>query len=108
MQPRNDIERFGCVLKGSPRHADILLVEGPVTRKVKSRLLRIYNQIPEPKVVLGIGACAISRGIFKDCYNVTEPLGKIIPVDMYVPGCPPKPEAVIQGLIQALAKLEEK
>ena len=108
LSPRNDIERFGVLMKGSPRHADILLVEGPVTRKVKSRLVRIYNQIPEPKLVLAIGACTISQGIFKGCYGLAEPLGKIIPVDVYVPGCPPKPEAVIQGLIQVLEKLEEK
>lgn len=108
LSPRNDIERFGCLLKGSPRHADVFLVEGPVTRKVRSRLLRVYNQIPEPKVVLGIGACAISKGPFKDCYNVCGPLDKVMPVDVYVPGCPPKPEAVIQGLLKALEKLEEK
>lgn len=108
LSPRNDIERFGVLMKGSPRHADILLVEGPVTRKVKSRLVRIYNQIPEPKLVLAIGACTISQGIFKDCYNVCGPMDKVIPVDVYVPGCPPKPEAVIQGLLQALEKLEDK
>lgn len=108
LSPRNDIERFGCLLKGSPRHADILLVEGPLTRKIKPRLLRIYNQMPEPKIVLGIGACAISKGIFQDCYNVCGPLDKVMPVDVYVPGCPPRPEAIIQGLLKALEKFEEK
>jgi len=108
ISPRNDIERFGCVVKGSPRHADILLVEGPVTRKVLPRLKTIYNQIPEPKVVVGIGACTISKGIFKDCYNVCGPLDKVMPVDVYVPGCPPRPEAIIQGLLKALEKFEDK
>jgi NADH-quinone oxidoreductase B subunit len=108
ISPRSDPERFGALLKGSPRHADILLVEGPVTRKVKPRLLRIYNQMPEPKLVLAIGACTISQGIFRGCYNMAEPLGSLIPVDVYVPGCPPKPEAILQGLLKALEKLEEK
>ena len=106
LSPRNDIERFGVLLKGSPRHADVLVVEGPLTRKVSPRVLRIYNQMPEPKVVLGIGACTISQGIFRGCYGLAGPLDKLIPVDVYVPGCPPKPEAVIQGLVQALEKME--
>jgi membrane-bound hydrogenase subunit mbhJ len=103
--PRFDIERFGMLVKGSPRHADILLVEGIVTKKMKDRLLTIYHQMPEPKYVVAIGSCAISKGILYDSYNTGEPLDGIIPVDVYIPGCPPKPEAIINGLVKLLNKI---
>jgi NADH-quinone oxidoreductase B subunit len=105
LTPRYDLERFGMLAKGSPRHADILLVEGIITKKMKERLLTIYHQMPEPKYVVAIGSCAISKGIFYDSYNAEETLDNIIPVDVYVPGCPPKPEAIINGLIEILKKI---
>jgi NADH-quinone oxidoreductase B subunit len=107
LTPKYDLERFGILHKGSPRHADILIVEGIVNKKIKDRLLTIYQQMPEPKFVMAVGACAISGGIFYDSYNFAGPLDKIIPVDVYVPGCPPKPEALIHALTKVLKKMEE-
>jgi len=106
--PKFDVERFGMVSKELPRHADIILIEGPMTTKLKNRVLDIYNKTPEPKVVVAIGTCPMSNGIYFDCYNVNGPLDRFIPVDVYVPGCPPKPEAIIHGIVQALEKLDEK
>lgn len=108
LTPRYDIERFGAVEKGNPRHADIFLVDGTITKKIKPRLRRIYEQMPEPKVVIAIGSCAITGGVFKGAYNVAGPLDKIMPVDVYVPGCPPRPEAVIDGMIKGLDIWERK
>ncbi|HDD63610.1 MAG TPA: NADH-quinone oxidoreductase subunit B [Thermoprotei archaeon] len=98
LTPRFDLERFGVLLKGSPRHADILVVTGPVTRQVRDRLIRIYNQMPDPKFVVAAGTCATSGGVFWKCYNVYESLDKVIPVDAYISGCPVKPEAVVQAV----------
>jgi len=106
--PRYDVERFGCLLKGSPRHADILLVTGSITKKVKDRLIRIYEQMPNPKVVVAVGTCATSTAPFEGCYHVVGPIDKYIPVDVYVPGCPPKPEAIISGILKAIKKFDEK
>jgi NADH-quinone oxidoreductase B subunit len=103
--PRFDLERFGVLLKGTPRHADAMVVTGSVTRQVKDRLKRIYEQMPEPKFVIAVGNCATSGGVFQGCYNVYEGVDKVIPVNIYVPGCPPKPEAIIYGAAQLLAKL---
>lgn len=103
--PRYDVERFGILLKGSPRHADVMVVTGPVTRQVKDRLVRVYEQMPEPKFVIGVGTCTSSGNVFQQCYNVFEGVDKIIPVDVYVPGCPPKPEAIIQGVAKLLEKI---
>ncbi len=105
LTPRYDVERFGMQLRGSPRHADILVVTGPVTRQTKDRIIRIYEQMPEPKLVVALGSCPASGCAFYDCYNVVGPLDKHIPVDAYVPGCPPKPEAIIYGLLKALKKV---
>ena len=105
LTPRYDVERFGMQLRGSPRHADILVVTGPVTKQTKDRLIRIYEQMPEPKLVVAVGSCPTSRCAFYDCYNVLGPLDKFIPVDAYVPGCAPKPEAIILGLVKALEKV---
>ncbi len=104
--PRYDPERFGIKLVGSPRHADVLVVTGPVVKKMKDRLIRVYNQIPDPKVVMCVGTCGISGGVFFDSYNLDGPVDEVIPVDVYVPGCPPRPEAIIHGVVTALAKLE--
>ena len=107
MTPRYDVERFGLKLEPSPRHADVLLVTGAVTKQCAPRLKMIYQQMPSPKSVVVIGACACSGGIFKGCYGVmSEQLDEIIPVDVYVPGCPPKPEAILQGVVKLLKKLE--
>lgn len=104
LTPRFDIERFGMMVRGTPRHADILVVTGPVTRQCRDRLVRIYEQMPEPKMVVGVGSCPTTNGVFDGCYGVIGPLDKHVPVAAYVPGCPPKPEAIIHGLIAALGK----
>ena len=102
LTPRFDVERFGALLKGSPRHADVLVVSGSVPRKIKDRLKRIYDQMPVPKFVVAVGSCAISGGVFQDCYNVMEGVDDIVPVDAYIPGCPPKPEAILDGVVKLL------
>jgi len=102
LTPKYDVERFGALLKGSPRHADVMVVSGSVPRKVRDRLRRIYEQMPEPKFVVAVGSCAISGGVFQDCYNVMEGVDKVIPVSAYIPGCPPKPEAILDGVVKLL------
>lgn len=102
MTPRYDVERFGILLEPSPRHADVLLVTGAVTRQCADRLRRIYEQMPEPKSVVAIGACACSGGVFEGTYNVLGGADKVVPVDAYIPGCPPKPEAMIDGVVKLL------
>ena len=106
LTPRYDVERFGVKLEPSPRHADVLVVTGVVTKQCAPRLEVIYQQMPAPKFVIAVGACACSGGIFQGCYGVSERLDKIIPVDVYIPGCPPKPEAIVQGVAKLLAKLK--
>jgi len=103
LTPRYDVERFGVLLKGSPRHADILVVTGAVSRQIKDRLVRVYEQMPEPKFVAAVGTCAISGGVYDKCYNVYGGVDKILPVHAYVSGCPVKPEAVLKA-INALAE----
>ena len=104
--PRYDIERFGMKLVGSPRHADVLLVTGPVTNFMNDKLKRIYAQIPDPKVVMVIGNCGCSGDVFYESYNLDGPVDNIIPVDVYINGCPPRPEAIIEGVAKAVMKLE--
>jgi NADH-quinone oxidoreductase B subunit len=106
LTPRYDLERLGIKLQGSPRHADILLCTGPVTRQAADRLRRIYEQMHEPKFVVAIGSCALSGGVFRGCYNILGGIEQIIPVDAYIPGCPPRPEAVIDGVAKLLASLQ--
>lgn len=108
LTPKFDVERFGILVEGSPRHADILAVTGPVTLQVKDRLIRIYEQMPRPKHVIAIGSCACSGAPFKDCYNVHSGIDAVMPVDTYVPGCPPKPEAIIDGAAKLIKKIEEE
>jgi NADH-quinone oxidoreductase B subunit len=107
LTPKFDVERFGILLEGSPRHADILAVTGPVTSQVKDRLQRIYEQMPEPKHVVAIGACALSGAPFKDCYNVHGGIDTLLPVTAYIPGCPPRPEAIIDGIAKLIEKLKQ-
>lgn len=107
LTPRYDLERFGIKLVGSPKHADVLLVTGPVTHKMADRVKRVYEQTPEPKVVIVVGTCGTSGGVFYNSYNLLGPVDKIIPVDIYVPGCPARPEAIINGVLQAWIKLEK-
>ena len=106
LTPRYDVERFGIKLEGSPRHADVLIVTGPVTRQARERLIRTYEQMPEPKFVISVGSCSISGGVFEGCYNVGGSVDEVIPVDVYIPGCPPRPEAIIDGIVQLLASLQ--
>ena len=100
--PRFDIERFGAKVVESARHADIFVVVGPVTKQAKERLKTIFSQIEKPKKVIAVGACAISGGIFRTAPSTCAPLDKIVPVDIYVPGCPPKPEAIIDAILKVL------
>ena len=106
LTPRHDIERFGITLVGSPRHADILLVSGIVNRQSIEKFRHVYEEVPKPKLVVAVGVCACSADMFRDSYNFVKPVDEIIPVDVYVPGCPPKPEAIIAGIIKALEKIK--
>jgi len=108
LSPLYDLERFGIIHVGNPKHADVLLVTGSVNHRNARVLLNVYNQMPDPKAVVALGVCAASGGIFRECYNVLGGIDKVIPVDVYVPGCPSRPEAMIDGIIQAAKKLEEK
>jgi NADH-quinone oxidoreductase B subunit len=108
LTPRFDVERFGVQLKGTPRHADVLVCSGPVTRQIKDRLIRIYDQMPEPKFVVAVGTCACSGGVFKGCYNVESGIDSVIPVSVYIPGCPASPQAIIDGVVKLLQSLNQK
>lgn len=105
LTPRYDLERFGVKLKGSPRHADVLLCTGPVTAQARDRLVRIHAQMHDPKFVVAIGSCALSGGAFRGCYNVAGGIDQVIPVNAYIPGCPPRPEAIIDGVVKLLMSL---
>jgi Ni,Fe-hydrogenase III small subunit len=104
LTPRFDVERFGILLAGSIKHADVLVVTGSCNRQSVERLKRLYEQVPKPCFVVAVGECALSRGIFVDSYNCPVPLDHIVPVDLYIPGCPPKPEALIAGLVKLIEK----
>jgi ech hydrogenase subunit C len=108
LTPVYDVERFGIINVGNPMHADILVVTGTVNPRNKNVLINLYNQMPNPKLVLAVGACALSGGIFREAYNVVGGVDKVIPVDVYVPGCPAKPEAIIDGVVTGLSKFKEK
>ncbi len=106
LTPRYDLERLGVKLQGSPRHADVLICTGPVTRQARERLLQVYEQMPNPKFVVAVGSCGVSGGVFQGCYNVLGGLDEVIPVDAYIPGCPPRPEAIIDGVVKLLQSLQ--
>jgi NADH-quinone oxidoreductase B subunit len=100
LTPRYDAERLGVELVPSPRHADVLLVTGTTNPLMRDRLRTVYEQMPEPRHVVAIGACAVGGGVMKDCYNAGEGIDTVVPVDLYIPGCPPRPEAIIFGIVK--------
>lgn len=104
----HDIERFGLHIVASPRHADMLLVTGPVTRNMELALQQTYHATPSPKMVVAMGSCAISGGIYRGSYAVLDGVDKVLPVDVYIPGCPPRPQAIIHGILVAVGKMEER
>ena len=108
LTPLYDVERFGIINTGNPKHADILLITGSVNEQNRDVVRNLYSQMPDPKAVVAIGACALSGGIFRECYNVHQGIDSTIPVDVYVPGCAARPEAIIDGVVTALGLLEKK
>ncbi|MDW7760627.1 MAG: NADH-quinone oxidoreductase subunit NuoB [Acidobacteriota bacterium] len=108
LTPYYDVERFGIRLVGSPRHADVMLLSGSVTRPTLPLVRRAHAAIPAPKIVFGIGSCAVGGGCWFDTYNVTGGGAQAVPVDFYVPGCPPRPEAIIYGVALALGLVDKK
>ena len=105
LTPRFDVERLGVLLKATPRHADVIVATGPVTRQIKDRIIRIYEQTPDPKFVIAVGACAMSGCIYRGAYNILGGLDQVIPVNIYVPGCPVRPDAVLDGVVKLLGTL---
>ena len=108
LTPMYDLERFGIINTGNPKHADVFLVTGAVNEQNIPVVKQIYDQMPGPKVVVAVGICATSGGIFRDCYNIVGGIDKVIPVDVYVPGCAARPEAIIDGVVKSLGILAEK
>lgn len=108
LTPLYDVERFGVVNTGNPKHADILLVTGSVNERNIEIIENLYRQMPEPKVVVAVGACACSGGIFARAYNIAGGVDKVLPVDVYVPGCAARPESIIDGVVKGIGALEEK
>ncbi len=106
--PRYDLDRFGSVFRASPRQADLLIVSGTVTKKMEPVLLEIYNQMPSPKYVIAMGICAISGGLFSEYDSVVNGVDSIIPVDVYVPGCPPSPEALLDAIFKIRSNIQNK
>lgn len=106
--PVHDIERFGIHFVASPRHADMLLVTGPVTRNMEQALVKTYQATPDPKVVVAVGACGISGGIFGANYATVGAVDRVVPVDVYIPGCPPRPQALLHGILLAVGRLARK
>lgn len=108
LTPMYDAERLGVVHVGNPKHADVLVVTGSVNHRNARVLKNVYDMMPDPKVVVACGVCTSSGGIFAECYNVLGGVDKVVPVDVFVPGCPPKPEAMIDGILKAVAILDAK
>ncbi|AFV98250.1 MULTISPECIES: NADH-quinone oxidoreductase subunit B family protein [unclassified Sulfuricurvum] len=106
--PKFDLERFGVINTGNPKQSDIFLVTGPVTYRSRERLVELYSQIPEPKVVVAVGSCTTTGGVFRGMYNVEDGIDRYIPVDVYVPGCASSPQLIIDALVKGLEILEAK
>ena len=108
LTPMYDVERFGIINTGNPKHADVFLVTGSVNEQNKDVVKQIYDQMPEPKVVVAVGICACTGGVFRDAYNILGGVDSVIPVDCYVPGCAARPEAIIDGVVKGLGVLAQK
>ncbi len=108
LTPMYDVERFGIVNTGNPKHADIFVITGSINEQNVEVVKNIYHQMPEPKVVVAVGICATSGGVFQECYNIKGGVDKVIPVDVYVPGCAARPESIIDGIVKALGILEKR
>jgi ech hydrogenase subunit C len=107
LTPLYDVERFGIVNMGNPKHSDILVLTGPANRRNSLILKNLYDQMPQPKLVIAVGTCASTGGVFHNCPNVLGGVDKVVPVNVYIPGCAVRPEAIIDGVVIALKKLEE-
>ncbi|HPN17722.1 MAG TPA: NADH-quinone oxidoreductase subunit B family protein, partial [Candidatus Aminicenantes bacterium] len=105
LTPRFDVERLGVLLKATPRHADVIVATGPVTRQLRDRIIRIYDQTPDPKFVIAVGACAMSGCVYRGAYNICGGLDQVIPVNVYIPGCPVRPDAILDGVVKLLNTL---
>jgi len=108
LTPIYDVERFGVVNTGNPKHADILLITGSINEQNRPVVQQLYEQMPDPKAVVAIGACAATGGIFAECYNIMGGVGEVIPVDVFVPGCAARPESIIEGVVKGTEVLEAK
>jgi len=108
LSPKYDLERFGVINTGNPKQSDIFLVTGPVTFRSRERIVELYTQMPEPKVVIAVGSCSCTGGVFRGMDNVEDGIDKYIPVDVYIAGCATSPELIIDGVVQALDILEQK
>ena len=108
LTPIYDVERFGVINTGNPKHADIFLITGGINTQNAPIVKKLYETMPSPKVVVAVGICASDGGIFKECYNITGGVETAIPVDIYVPGCAARPEAIIDGVVKAVGLLNEK
>jgi len=102
---RFDLDRFGVIFRGSPRQSDVMIVSGTVVKKIAPLLRRLYDEMPEPKYVIALGGCACAGGPFYDSYSAVQGVDKIVPVDVYVPGCPPRPEALLEGILSLQQKI---
>ena len=105
LTPRFDVERLGVLLKATPRHADVIVATGPVTRQLRDRIIRIYEQTPDPKFVVAVGACAMSGCVYRGAYNICGGLDQVIPVNVYIPGCPVRPDAILDGVVKLINTL---
>ena len=108
LAPKYDLERFGVINSGNPKQSDIMLVTGPVTFRSRERIVELYSLMPNPKVVIAVGSCACTGGVFRDMYNVEDGIDRYIPVDVYIPGCASTPEQILDGVVKAVEILSQK